>query len=443
MTTFSKSLMPLAKNRIKVNSRLGVCIRVSHKNKTGYILTGVDVGCHMVNGKPEPNWVEGMITAKEPEWLQKNAEVERILAQIEKRYEKCINPGLLDCLELCKFLKDQNTKQVSGASLRTAYEEFYNAKIDTVTDNYLSMVRTAIDRLCKWFPGELMLRDITPSLISQYDRYLHMVNKKVQIKGKVVAERTAARKDGITKLSDSQIGKEKTQIKAVLNWCIANGLVQYDSHPFAKVEIPRSDRRDCSTSCDVIKRIRDAYIPEGPIAISRDIFMLSFWMGGMNWSDIRVADWSRDVVTFVRNKTKGRTQNKLTTKLPICDEARKILKHRCNKNGKFVTGWHYTTAQAEIGYVGRNLRKLKDLLKIEGSFSFYSARHTFSQMALECGINDNIVDYIMSHSNGKRGVISYYSSVTPKMAGLAMSRVRDYLENPAKFENEIVAGLLR
>lgn len=83
------------------------------------------------------------------------------------------------------------------------------------------------------------------------------------------------------------------------------------------------------------------------------------------------------------------------------------------------------------------------MLHIESNLCFYSARHSFSQMALECGINDVVVDYILGHSSSKRGVISYYSAVTPKMADLAMERVRRYAENPDEFEGDMLAAILR
>lgn len=434
--------MPVAKSRLNTASRVGVCVRVSHRNKCGYILTGVEVGCRAVRGGVVPNFSDGMIVSAEPGWIEKNVEVERVFKLIESRYSACVNPGLLECGDLVALLKEESLTPATGMTVRAALEEFVVAKTGDVTEKYLVMVRQAVGRLLTWCPGELLLRDVSASLVAEYDRFLHSVKKQVQVEGKTVACRTAARKAGRTKLSEAQIGKEKGQLKAFFNWCGQNGLAEFKGDLFGRVVIRRSEGRDCAVSGEVIIRLRDAVL-EGSMALARDIFLLSWEMGGMNWSDIRMADWRGDVVSFERNKIKGRTKSRMVTRLPVSDGARAILNDRIDRRGRFVTGWKYSDPGDEVRYIGRLLRKLRDLLGLPEQFSFYSARHTFSQMALECGISDVIVNYIQSHSNNGRGVISFYSAVTPKMAGLAMARVRDYMEHPEKYEGEIVAGLLR
>ena len=58
------------------------------------------------------------------------------------------------------------------------------------------------------------------------------------------------------------------------------------------------------------------------------------------------------------------------------------------------------------------------------------------------GINDVVTDYLLGHSDSHRGVISYYSKVTTRMAGLARRRVIDYMCDPDRFTAEIERAIL-
>ena len=84
---------------------------------------------------------------------------------------------------------------------------------------------------------------------------------------------------------------------------------------------------ECAVGHDVVLSLMEAEV-SGYMALARDIWLLSFWMGGINWCDMRGLDWSGETVTFERSKTKGRGHSRLQTTLPICKEAREILKRR-------------------------------------------------------------------------------------------------------------------
>lgn len=62
---------------------------------------------------------------------------------------------------------------------------------------------------------------------------------------------------------------------------------------------------------DELKTIRDMEIPKYNIGIVRDIFMLSYYLGGINLIDMLDIDFRKDRIEYYRRKTK----NKKTVKV--------------------------------------------------------------------------------------------------------------------------------
>lgn len=447
MTTFSKCLLPTSVAEAKRRKRIAVAIRVRHHNKVGYITTGVDVGCTILGRKVQPNWLDGMVTNREPEWLAKNQAVEDFHRVVERRYERMANPGLMDCRELCKNLKNAGfVEDVRGQSLKVAVSEYLEHKRGTVSDGYCQMVEHSVDRICSWVQGDLALRHISQVMLQEYRKHLTTLTKEVEVKEAYYStkyKQTRYRREiRVEKaLSAASINKELAHLKAVVNYAISVGLVKYDVHPFAMVTIPRSASKETDVEPEAIQKLRDAELVSPNHQLARDVFMLSFYLGGMNYKDILSADFSGEVVTYCREKTKTTTMVRRTIKVPIVPEAREILERR-TKKGKWCSGLRYTSGRDEIGYIGKHLKEVVQMLGLPSYMTFYSARKSFSQFALDMGINDAVTDYLLGHSDARRGVISYYSRVTPRMAGVALRRVIDYMAEPEKYLEDLERAIL-
>lgn len=447
MTTFSKSLLPMSADRLKKRTKVPVAIRVRHHNKVGYISTGVEIGCVTQGGLMQPNWYDGMITPREPEWLAKNQEVERILQSLEHRCACLVNPGMLSCDELCTLLRNEDIREETYTmTLQDVAEEYLQQKRGTVSEGYRQMVAHSLDRFCSWIGGRVLPSHVTSEALSAYRAMLEKQTKTVEIKEAYFStqyKQTRYRRTTRVEkaLSTASINKELSHIKAVVNFAIDEGLVKYDRHPFARVEIPRSCAKETDVEPEVIQRLRDANLSTENHLLARDVFMLSFYLGGMNYRDILNADFSTDTVVYCREKTKNATKVRRSVKVPVLPEAREILDRR-TKNGRWHSGLNYTQPRDEISYIGKHLREVVALLGLPSYMTFYSARKSFSQYALDMGINDVVTDYLLGHSDSHRGVISYYSRVTTRMAGLALRRVIDYMNDPDRFTAEIERAIL-
>lgn len=424
-----------------------VAVRVRHRSSVGYISTGVDVGCAIQGRKVQPNWYDGMITNKEPQWLEKNQEVARFVAMLDRRYAALVNPGLMTCQEVCQALKAEGYECDRGAvSLAQAAADYMEDRQGAVSRGYCQMVRLSVERLCSWVGGTLMLQQISAVMLRDYRKHMERQTKEVVVKEayystqyKQMRYRRTVRTERA--LSDASINKELSHIKAVVNYAIGAEMVRYDVHPFQTVVIPRSARKETDVEPEAICRLRDAELKNGNHQLARDVFLLSFYTGGMNYKDILNADWSSDTVVYVREKTKTTTRTRRTVKVPIVPEAREILERR-TLNGKWCSGLRYTNSRDEISYIGKHLKEVVRMLGLPDYMTYYSARKSFSQFALDIGISDVVTSYLLGHSESQRGVIAYYSRVTSRMAGLALRKVIDYANDPSKFAEEIEKAIM-
>ena len=160
-----------------------VAIRVRHHNKVGYISTGVEIGCVTQGGAMQPNWYDGMITPREPEWLAKNQEVERILQSLEHRCACLVNPGMLSCDELCTLLRNEGIREETYTmTLQDVAEEYLQQKRGTVSEGYRQMVAHSLDRFCSWIGGRVLPSHVTSEALTAYRAMLEKQTKTVEVK---------------------------------------------------------------------------------------------------------------------------------------------------------------------------------------------------------------------------------------------------------------------
>ena len=266
--------------------------------------------------------------------------------------------------------------------------------------SYADMVERSV-RYFTSYVGNMPLRAIRPEHIEDWTRYL--INKRKQ--------------HSKEKVSRSFVNICLSHIKAILNSAIRERKVRYDIHPFISTKITRSPIKDSAVDKETIKAIRDSKPDTRHLIISRDLFMLSFYLGGINLVDILKADFRGKEIKYRRTKTEYRTDN--VTNIPIIDEARVIIDKYMNKSGRLNLRYDFSERNLR-SYISKGVTMLSEHLGLERTL-FISARKTFAQMGLELGISDSIIDSALGHSSSSRGIISYYSQVKPK-------QIRDAIE---------------
>lgn len=386
----------ILKHKPQKDGSYKIRIAVSHKQKTAYISTScvVDSLNQFSNGR--------VVRRQDASCM--NAKLRLLLDKYQERLDALHNIGAL----ACKQIKDQIGKVVEEPITIDYIARLYTQEQSASYGAFIERVRAHFSDFTK---GDMLLVNITPKIIQMFSDFLHK------------------------SLSPATVGIEMRTLKTLINRAVKLRLVSYDIHPFCDYKIPAAPikKSDIPVS-DMQKILHYAPTEKGQI-LARDIFLLSFYLGGMNLIDMMSCDFSADTIEYVRQKTAGRSLTPVTITLPLIPQARGIIVKYGLKNGLLCFDYSYSYKNF-ARYIRLNIEKMKGKLSIP-NLMFYSARKSFAQYAMELGIPDNVIDYCLGHSDTKRGVIRYYNAVRTKQAAIALSRVADYIEHPEEYAEAI------
>lgn len=294
-----------------------------------------------------------------------------------------------------------------------AYE---NELVEKGSSGYAGLLRQNRKYFTEYVHGDILLCDITPEIIEGYSAFLRK-NKK---------------------LGETTNGMMMRHTKTIINRGIKKRMVKYEVHPYIDFSIPSSPVRDIDISVETFNAIRKSSPQEKRLRIARDLFCLSFYLGGINLIDLMSYDFKKsERIEYVRTKSRNTTVGVKVISFTIPEPAMVIIRTWMNKTtGKLDFGYKFTYKNFQR-YISRSLAALVKSIGISEKVMFYSARKSFAQYASEIGIPDGIIDYCLGHSDKSKGVIRYYTKVRQKQADMAISRVIDYVDNPEKYKEYI------
>ena len=223
-----------------------------------------------------------------------------------------------------------------------------------------------------------------------------------------------------------------THFKAAVNDLIDRELIRYDMHPFRGVKIPQAAPKYTDISRADFQRIRELVPNCKRLELGRNIWLLSFYLCGLNLVDLtRLGQELRgQVLRFERQKTSGHTRTSCPVSFTIPKEARPLIKW-AESAGIFRerTQTEYKTLQR---YVNRCIGLVAENVGIKGSFSYYSARHTFAQMGLIAGVHLELIEHLLGHSVKTSRPIFSYLHIMQEQADKAVQKIIDYINNSEK-----------
>lgn len=213
-------------------------------------------------------------------------------------------------------------------------------------------------------------------------------------------------------------------IRAVFNSAIDEDVVGLDAYPFRKFKIASARKEKEALTEEQLRRIM-AYDSSHKIrCIARDLFMLSFYLCGMNLVDLFHLDRLRDGrAHFVRTKTAGKNPNPVS--LLVQSEASEIIARYSGRD--HVLRFAEETASYENfnNRIQKALRAISKELSIEG-LTYYWARYTWATLADKIGISEKEISKALGHVDtsvaGK-----YYISYDWTKVDRANRQVIDYI----------------
>ncbi len=296
-------------------------------------------------------------------------------------------------------------------------------------------LRKVVNSLRDYFKSEFVpITEIRSKMLEDYERYLR-------------SERTLLRPDRFGNLlerkskglSDIGLHNHMRDLRILFNAAVKQfndpelGIMIIKHYPFEKYKIvspPDTNKRKLSVE-DILK-IRDAELPKNTrTEMARDLFMLSFYLCGMNPIDLyRLPGELKDKdgrLDYNRSKTKGRRKDKAFISIRIPDVARSILSKYCGTlNTRYASHENFDRA------LSFGMRKIGAHLGIK-KLQFYDARHAFADLARnKCGFQKDDVAMALNHKDNSNSVTDVYLSKDWTIVDRLQRGVLSLFNAPAK-----------
>ncbi|WP_304721226.1 site-specific integrase [uncultured Alistipes sp.] len=312
--------------------------------------------------------------------------------QLEEYKVKAQN--IIDSLHPFNFSRFKELLSGKGAfskpENRDVYRLFDERIAETMNPRTATAYQSAKRALQKYSP-KLYLEDVVPLFLQRFETYM---------------ENT-----GHTRTS---VGIYLRALRSILNQAIEDGLMRREDYPFGrrKYRIPAPAQAKIALSPEHIKHILD-YEPQSmEEQQAKDIWVFSYFCGGMNINDIcrlRRENVENDRIVFYRHKTRNTTGR---NSLPVCNllqpEVRMII-NRLN------VGEGYLFPVLQIGMppqrqaqviqqftktTNKYLKRIGQKLGIP-RLTTQTARHSFATTLMNHGAPLAFISKSMGHSTTK------------------------------------------
>lgn len=393
MATFSVVILPAKK---MANNKHKIRIMVSHNSQTRYIVTDITLNSidELKNGR--------VVKRDDKDIL--NLKIKKLFDMYFGRYMEIETADALTCTQLIKMI----SKPLLGEKHR---------KVEDVVDEYLSQIdkddrekshklyKLAANKFLEFTGPSSLMEHITPIRINQYIIYLTK-----------------------SKLSSTTINIYITLLKVIINYAIKMKYVNYEVDPFVTAKIPAAKKRETQITVDELKAIRDTDFSAYNLNVTRDIFMLTYYLPGMNLVDMLNYNFKNEQIEYVRKKTAHTKDGDSLICFNIPDEAKPLIKKYMNKNtGKIVFG-NYKNYVSCYNLLARKMKELGRIVGIKHHFTLYSARKSFVQHGYDLGISLSTLEYCIGQSMKEDRPIFNYVSIMKKHADKAIREILDNLK---------------
>lgn len=226
------------------------------------------------------------------------------------------------------------------------------------------------------------------------------------------------------------IGIHMRNIRAALNWAIDEG--KTDNYPFSRYKIRQVATAKRSLSVEELRTLRDFPCAEYQ-RLYRDIFMLMFYLIGINAKDLLNLKRSNLVngrIEYVRAKTKKRYSIKVEP------EAMEIIRRYRGERHLLSP---LDSCGSELNWLHRMNDALKDIGKewrpgtaktgksLFPGLSSYWSRHTWGTLAAELDTPIDVIAHALGHNIPELNVTSIYIRFNEKKVDAANRRVIDFV----------------
>lgn len=394
MTTFSIVIVPTKR---LANGKHRIRIAVAHQAQTRYIATPfiLDSISQLKKGR----------VVRHENAAQINLCLQRTINEYILILSSIKHANQLTCTQLIHSIQEEERKKY--LTFDVIAKEFLSTLQSESRIKSYKLYKTAISHFNRFLKKEhdIPLEQIRPSHIHQYQNFLEK-----------------------RELSSTTVHIYLTLIKVILNYAIKMDYIHYKVHPFAACILPSSRIRNLDLTVDELKSLRDVSLKEQNLLIVRDLFMLTYYLGGINLKDLLDYHFEENnlILSYIRHKTYRTKHGENEIVFSIQPEAQQIIsKYRTDKG--FLKFGPYESYNKVYSLIYRYLTRIAREAGITSSISYYSARKSFAQHGYNIGIQIETIEYCIGHSMKSNRPIGNYIRVMRSHADIAMRRIFDEL----------------
>ena len=380
--------------KVLIDGTHRIRIAMSHRGSTRYFMTRFTV--------PSPKNVMGGQVIGVPNASYMNQQLLLKMTQIYKAYDELEDTDYLTCSQLLEQI-EAKLRGGEPKKLLEVIDEFVAYKKNSASPGTMRIIKFAMKVFRKFFDDSFFLKNLNAQVLYDFRDFM-----------------TGNGQNPSTQRIYFQLFRE------IVNYACRHKYVEYEVYPFRDFDGPKSLSRNVAVSIEELRTIRDKKFTgkfSAQLDFVRDLFMLSFYLCGMNLVDVLQMDYSGEYLHFLRQKTKSRRPDDMATEFTIQPEARDIL-NRIYKDGKFLFNGKPKSFVGYNSFLNRFLPDVAEQCGIKHRFIYYSARKTFTQIANELMIKDSIIEFCIGDAvSNDRKVIGSYIKVNKRMADAAIRKV--------------------
>jgi len=370
-------------------------IAVSHNSKTRYIVTDITIDS-------DKEFKDGRIV-KRPDAAIKNAKLRGLLDKYQEALDNLNYIESLTCEELVSQIKECDKHK--HRTIRSIYEEYVSLK--SIKASSKTIYDTTIRSILQYLGEDMQMENVSLSTVMALEKHFTEQGN-----------------------SSHTIRDKQIFLMSLYNFAQKCMYIPYKVFPWYGYKMPETQVRDVWLTTVEVAKIRDASFKQKNRRLARDIFMLSYYLGGINMGDMLKIDFNvcRKRIVYKRSKTEHREKANKYVEFDMPDEALEIIDRYKQPNGLLFK----SSNQRDNGFhqvLDYNMKRIAAELGIK-RLIFYSARKSFAQHALDIGVEQSTIDFILGHKLDTKGTSLFnYIRVTPEIATEAVQKVCRNLRN--------------
>ncbi len=392
--------LTVLKNTRAKDGSFKIRISIGHKQETRYIVTKYKV-------QNFSDFSNGSVV-RVPNAHEMNIKLRNLLNDYEERFEAIHSPDDYSCKELRDLLKSMRPHSSAG-TFNQVSGQYQKELTEDGRGAYASMLKNSSRLFNDFSGGDMFLSQISTITVYEFERY--MKRKEV---------------------SQTYISMTLSMIRTIVNRAIRMQLVTYNVHPFTYWKRPADPEREIDISVEEMQTIRDAKPRLKKQRIAQDLFMLSYYLGGINLIDLLAIEFRGvSILEYTRHKSRNMKLSDKRISFTLQPEAKEIINKWINRNtGRLDFGYKFSYRNF-LAYVTRAIKSLaKDLdLPNYKKVCYYSARKSFVQHGFDLEVNLEVLEYCIGQSVKNNRPIFNYLKIMRRHADVAFRKILDNLAN--------------